>query len=178
MRFIAGSVKPLVGKMSPLASALLLGGSTFFATMAIRVFIEKEFYLLRWWTFRIADPIGFPIFGWFAAKALKDYVPDGHWSNKRFVRLFFCLLWWGLGVGAELDSMKKRGTTLDDALVPSQAYHTVILGPVGALICSSVIPLLRSRASKRTKVFALSGLALWPISLLLDTFVQDRGPGR
>ena len=55
-----GSFFP-IWQWPPILVALFVLGIDFGAVMAIRIFVEKKFYLTRWWSFKIGDTIGLPV---------------------------------------------------------------------------------------------------------------------
>ena len=177
-QFFAQSVKPLLGNLHPFLAALLVWMATFGATMAIRIFIEGHLYWLRLTAFWVGDAIGFPIFGFFAALALAKYVPSGKWFDRLWWRFVLCLLCWGVSAFNTLNAMASRDMTVEEFLTPSEVYHAVMMGPVGALILSSLVPLARANAPRRYKLLAVAGLAIWVIAVMFDAIFLSAKPGR
>lgn len=185
MNWLTEPVNPLYGVMSPgfaLLLTLLLG---FGGVMLIRIFVERDFYLLRWWTFRVGDSIGFSIYAYFTAKALQDYVPSGAWYTQRwFIESFtFILALIGLAAAMYLlkDGMVKREITVQEANVASEKYHTWVTWPcLFALIGTSIVPVWTSEAPVGTKLAAYTGLVIYAITLGIDSspLVDSSAPGR
>ena len=49
--------------------------------MAIRKFIERKAYLSRWWSFKIGDTVGLPVFAGFAAAVISDEEYSGFYPG-------------------------------------------------------------------------------------------------
>lgn len=148
---------------------LFLLGIDFGAILAIRGFIEQNWYLTRWWSYRIGDTLGLPLYGAFAAVVVSDVShPDA----------FYTQTWWQclvLGVGVAISVLLQVHNCLtgfyskEVIFNPSEMYHTVIYGVMFYLVASSVFPLAHTHAPIWATAGAFLGLGIWIVCVMIDS---------
>ena len=97
MDFLLETTAPFYSKVEPGVAVAVTLAASFAGIMLIRLVFEHDFYLLRWWSFRLGDSIGFPLYAYFAAQALQDYKSDGSWYDTRW--FVICLSALGMVIG-------------------------------------------------------------------------------
>ena len=173
-----GGLVPIWG-WSPMLVYLFLLGIDFGAILAIRIVIERRFYLTKWWSYKIGDTIGLPVYGAFAAIVVSDVNhPDA----------FYTQTWWQwfvLGVGVALSLLIQLRAYLTGSYSkqvvfnPSEMYHMVIYGLMFYFIASSVFPLVHGHQPLWATIGAFVGLAIWVVCVVIDsTPLQDLSPER
>lgn len=172
-----GSFFP-IWQWSPILVALFVLGIDFGAIMAIRIFVEKKFYLTRWWSFKIGDTIGLPVCAGFAAAV----VSEGNFTG------FYTQLWWHLLVlmtgytviiTLELNSVRVGFATWEEVTNPSQMYHTFIFGIMFYLFSTVMFALIADHQPVVQTIMAFCGLGVWLITYVVDqTSLVDKTPGR
>lgn len=162
------SVAPFLAKRSPLKSALFLFSIMFGVVMAIRTFAEKEPGLPDFRSFRWGDRIGFPLFGFLAARELRGYKKTNKWFDQRNTQILFGTLWGIIGSLNYLQAI-MRGTIGDRLKAPSEIYHTVVFGMVGAIITHAFWSvLLGTKERLFNRLLAVSPLLLWVGGVIAD----------
>ncbi len=172
-----GSFFP-IWQWPPVLVALFVFGIDFGAIMAIRIFVERRFYLTRWWSFRIGDTIGLPVYAGFAAIV----VSNGHFSG------FYAQLWWHilvmavgyvLALGLQANNLRTGFFTWQEACNPSEMYHTVIFGVMFYLVSTVVFALSADHNPVWATTLAFVGLGVYVLSFGIDqTPTVDKTPGR
>lgn len=150
----------------------------FGAIMAIRVVIERKFYLTRWWSFRVGDTIGLPVYAGFGAIV----VSDGEFTG------FYTAAWWHIlvltagyviAIGIQVNNLRTGFFTWSDVVNPSEVYHTVIFGVMFYLMVTVVFALAADRSPVWAVVLASTGLTIYVLSWIIDqTTLIDKTPGR
>lgn len=181
MDWLTTSVRPPYALMSPWMAIIVTQALGFLGVLCVRQFLEREVYLLRWWSFRLGDSVAIGlIYAFFASRALHGYEASG-WYTTRLA--YILLIGLGLGIGIFLlkDAITSRKLTYGDVFKPSELYHTFITWPgLFLLVGSSIVPIWTSDASLTNKLFATLGLVLYLAAVGYDMFLNPhRGdPGR
>ncbi len=146
--------------------------------MVIRRVFEGKFYWERWWSFRVGDTIGLPVFAGFAAVV----VSDGEFTG------FYTELWWHLLVicvgyvisfGLQVKNLMNGFFTWRDVFIPSEAYHTVIFGVMFYLMATAIFALAANHSPIWATVGGFVGLGIYILSFGIDsTTLVDKTPGR
>lgn len=157
-----------------------MGTSMFGALVAIRLGIEKplqgrDFYL-PYWAVRLGDGVGFPLFGALASIRLADYELVDEWYNKRHTIAYLTAFWAVVGVGNYAWGIKSGALPRFMWYSPSEWYHSLMFGPIGATITHAIISAAAQKeGNKLTKVgegllVASPVLIFWGGGLILDRF--------
>jgi len=138
----------------------------FGAVMTIRVIFEQKFYLTKFWSFRLGDSIGFPLFGYFAAGLLQGYKPTECWYDRRITQIIFGLLWGCIGSLNYLQQVQSGGERVGQ---PSEIYHTTAFSFVGSIITLAFFAILYLKGQVRKKALASLGLLIWVGGVIYDS---------
>lgn len=176
MDWLTDTTKPVIAEFSPIVAALLVFLLGFGGVMMTRRIYEGEFYLTRWWSFRIGDSIALPLFAFFTALAFQK---STEWWNPRWFNytLFLALVILGVVFARQLllDAMINRSVSFAEANRPSERFHTYITWPsIFALVGTALIPLWTCDAPMRYKVLATTGLILYSLTFLVDNTLVNR----
>ena len=146
--------------------------------MVIRRMLEGKFYWERWWSFRIGDMIGLPVFAGFAAIV----VSDGHFSG------IYTQIWWHIGALAggyllagyiQVKNLRTGLYSWQEITCPSELYHTVVMGVMFYLISTVLVAGSTNRKPIRATILAVTGLSIWILGVIIDgTSLVDKTPGR
>ena len=157
---------------------LFVFGIDFGAIMAIRAVFEGKIYLMRWWSFKVGDTIGLPVYAGFAAVV----VSDGSFSG------FYTETWWhvlvlavgyAFFVGLHVNNLRTGFFSWRDAVNLSELYHTVIAGVMFYFIVTVLPPVLDSEGPSWLAFIAAVGLAIYAFTWFIDqTPLVDKTPGR
>lgn len=149
------------------------------AIMAIRILIERKTYLSRWWTFRVGDVIGLPLYAVAAAVVVDDFNhPDAFYQQ-----VWWHVLWLAVGFGLSL-TIQVRGllTGFFDwktVLNPSEMYHTAVFGVMFYLMLSIAAPVLADRQPTGAFLLAAVGMGIYIACYVVDqTSLVDKSPDR
>lgn len=174
-RFLSQPVRPIVARLSPVQAALALFGAMFGMMFVIRTMIERRLYFTKFKSFLLGDSVGFPTFGFLAARLLQGYEARDRWYDRRLTQgvllAFFSLMGeWNYRQGI------KSGVTEDWRMnAPSEKYHSRAFGPVGTVIAHAGLSiLLGAKTRKRDKAIALSPLLLWIGGVLWDILLPPK----
>ena len=150
----------------------------FGAIVVIRILIERRAYLSRWWSFKIGDTIGLPVFAGFAAVVISDEEFSG----------FYTQTWWHaavfvVGYLVSLFFQFKNLTTgffvWEDVIRPSELYHTAIFGVMFYLIGTAVFAVGADHRPIWPTVIAFVGLGVHFVAWAVDnTPLVGKTPGR
>ena len=162
----------------PALVGLFVFGIDFGAIMAIRAVFEGKIYLMRWWSFKVGDTIGLPVYAGFAAVV----VSDGEFSG------FYTETWWhflvlavgyAFFVGLHVNNLRTGFFSWCDAVNLSELYHTVIAGIMFYLIVT-VLPAATAVEDFRWEALVAGvGLGVYVSTWILDqTSLVDKTPGR
>ncbi len=172
-----GSFVPIWG-WHPAVVALFVFAVDFGAIMAIRIFIERQFYWTRWWSFRVGDTIGLPLYAGFATVVV---------GNHEY-HAFFTQVWWHvlliaigymIAVSNQLNGLRTGFFTVKDLLIPSEAYHTLVFGFMFYLATSLFLPVASWGSPTWAVAMAFLGLAIYVVSWVIDqTPLVSKAPER
>jgi hypothetical protein len=165
-------------KLHPALVGFLVFAIDFGVIMLIRRVREGRFYWERWWSFRIGDTIGLPVFAGFAAVV----VSDSHFSG------FYIQTWWHISafVGGYLlagySQVKNLRTGLyswQEITCLSEIYHTVVMGVMFYLVSTAIVAVGADREPVWATILAFTGLSVWILGVVIDgTSLVDKTPGR
>ncbi len=156
---------------NPWRAAVFMFSIDFGMIMLIRRVFEGQWYLRRWWSFRLGDSIFLPIYAYFTSRLFND-APKSLFENPCWHR---SLLFGGVFFAFmnEMRAVQGGMLTLTQVLKPSQAYHTLIFGPMFYLVLAPLPTVVRSRWS-RDKLLALAGFVGYVVTYVVDTFFNDQ----
>lgn len=147
--------------------------------LLIRGLIERNWYLTRFWSYRIGDTLGLPVYGAFSTVVISDINHPNAFYNQ---------IWWQwvvLGVGVVLSPLIQlrayitRFYSKEVIFNPSEMYHTAIFAVMFYLVASSIFPLVHDHDPMWATVGAFVGLGVWIAGFVYDsTPWQDQSPER
>ncbi|MEX0622023.1 MAG: hypothetical protein WD187_03485 [Candidatus Woykebacteria bacterium] len=146
--------------------------------MTIRIYVERKLYFLRWWSFKVGDTIGLPVYAGFAAAV----VSDGEFSG------FYTEIWWHIAVlvvgyaffmGLHVNNLRTGFFSWSDAVNASEVYHTVIAGVMFYLMVTVLPAVLESDGPSWQAFIAGVGLSVYVFAWFIDqTPLVDKTRGR
>ena len=151
----------------PVLVAIFIFGIDFGGVMLFRIVLERKFYLERWWSFRIGDSIGLPVYAGFAAVV----VSEGHFAG------FYTQLWWHvlafvagyvIALGLQLYNLKTGFFTWRDMITPSELYHTGVFGLMFYLLVTVMVQLVTNHEPTWATVLAFVGLGVYVLTVTID----------
>ena len=150
----------------------------FGAIVVIRILIERRAYLSRWWSFKIGDLIGLPVFAGFAAAVISDEDFSGFYTER----------WWHVAVFAvgylialffQVKNLTSGFFVWEDAVRPSELYHTAIFGVMFYLIGTAVCAVGANHSPAWAAALAFIGLSVHAVAWTIDnTPLVDKTPDR
>ncbi len=178
-----GEFIPIWGWL-PLLVGLFILGLDFGGTMFTRIVFERNCYFTRWWTFKIGDTIGLPVYAGFAAVVIADHEFTGIYTEW----------WWHLAIflggyalwdQVERSELKSGFKTQADLDVLSERYHTFVFRPMFYMMASILVPLIVAAEANLETVAAFTGLAIYLACFVVDQiwgdhetpYSHDRGEG-
>ena len=144
----------------PALVGLFVFGIDFGAIMAIRKFIERKVYLSRWWSFKIGDTVGLPVFAGFAAAVISDEEYSGFYTQAWW-HVLVMLVGYSLAIFFQVKSLTTGFFTWADVFRPSELYHTIIFGVMFYLMVSVLLPVVVDHEPTRVTALAFVGLAIY-----------------
>ena len=151
--------------------------------MLIRVFVEREFYLGRFWSFIIGDSIGLPVLAGFAAVVVSDDEFTGFYTEVWWHLLIIHVLIISVGyvaiLGLQARNLKTEFFTREDIRIPSERYHTFIFGVMFYLVVTVLFATAADHDPLWATVAAFTGLGVWILGVAIDLSPWvDKTPGR
>lgn len=172
-----GSFIP-IWQWPPALVAIFILGIGFGGVMLTRKVFEGKFYWERWWSFRIGDTIGLPVFAGFAAIV----VSDGHFSG------FYTQTWWHISAFAggyllagyiQVKNLRTGLYSWQEITCPSEIYHTVVMGVLFYLVSTALIAVSTDFEPIWATILAYTGPSIWVLCVIIDgTSWVDKTPGR
>lgn len=160
--------------LPPLVVGLFILGLDFGVVMAIRIRVEGKRYFTRWWTFKVGDTIGLPVYAGFAAAVLADHEFSGIYTEWWWHLVIFLggYALWDQMERSDLNSGFKTRADLD---VPSERYHTFVFRPMFYMMASIFVPLIVAAEWNVSTILAFAGLAVYIGCFVIDqTSLVDR----
>lgn len=162
----------------PLLVGLFVLGIDWGVIMAIRRVTEGKWYWGRWWSFRVGDTIGLPLYAAAAAWVVEDY----H-SEAFHQQIWWHALWLSIGIGLSLFFQARGLLTgfFNRATIfnPSEMYHTVIFGLMFYLMLTIAPSALTNHNPSEAFLLAVVGIGIYVFCYALDqTSLVDKSPDR
>lgn len=166
-------------ELHPALVGFIVFAIDFGAIMVIRVFVERKFYLMRWWSFKVGDTIALPVYAGSAAVVIADADFSGWYTHWIWHAAIFAVGYL-IFVGLHIHNWRSGFFSKSDALNPSEMYHTLIAGVMFYLMASVLIPAFVADDNHPFAGFLVGGgLALYIGSWFIDqTSLVDKTPGR
>ena len=172
-----GSFFP-IWQWPPALVAIFVFSIGFVAVMLIRKVFEGKFYWERWWSFRIGDTIGLPVFAGFAAVVVSDGEFTGFYTELWWHLLVFCV-GFVISFGLQVKNLMTGFFTGSDVFIWSEAYHTIFFGVMFYLVSTTLVAGSTDREPVWATILACVGLGVWIICVIIDgTSWVDKTPGR
>lgn len=173
-----GSLIPIWG-WNPIGVYLFGFGIDYFAVMLIRGFAEGKWYRTRFWSFKVGDIFGIPVYMAFATVALKhSYHQDGFYTQGwcQIAILVAGYTYWTL---IQLNSYRSGFYSKEVIFNPSELYHNAVYGVMFYFIASSITPLILDHNPLWATILAVAGLLVWVACVGVDMSpLQDHSPER
>ena len=145
---------------APLVVGLFILGLDFGVVTFIRVVVERKLYFGRWWTFKIGDVLGLPVYAGFAASVINGHEFSGFYTQW-YTHLGILVFGYAFWTWVQVQNLKSGFETWEDMKVPSEAYHTFIFGIMFYLLASVFVPLVVSAEWSTSGILAFAGLAVY-----------------
>ncbi len=144
-----------VWRWRPVSVGLLVFALDFGAIMFIRIVIENQLYLSRWWSFRVGDSVFLPLYAAFAAVIINRQADRlSGLAARPWYHVFLLVFGVVLSILIEVDAI-HAGRDPRITWLPSQLWHTAIFGLVFYLVFWSFTAILQVRAPKWAFITAL-----------------------
>ncbi len=149
------------------------------AVMLIRGFTEGKWYWTRFWSFKVGDVLGLPVYMAFASIVLKhSYHQDGFYTQW-WCQIALLVTGYAVWTLIQFNSYRSGFYSKEVIFNPSELYHTVIYGVMFYLVSSSLTPLIFDHEPFSATVLALAGLFVWIGCVGIDMSPwQDQSPER
>jgi hypothetical protein len=170
-----GSLLPIWG-WHPAGVGFFVFCVDFGVIMAIRRIFEGGFYWSRWWSFRVGDTIGLPVYAAFATVVMRDMDPSVGFYTWRWVHGLVLGAGFALSLGTNYMDVRSGMYTLRHQLIPSKLYHTFIFGVMFYWMATALPAVADSHSPAWAMGLSLSGLVVYVSAYLFDTLCVDRTP--
>ena len=151
----------------PLVVGLFILGLDFGVVMLFRRVFERKFYLTRWWSFKIGDTLGLPVYAGFATAVISGHEFSGFYTQWWY-HLGILVFGYAFWAWVQKRNLQSGFETWEDMKVPSEAYHTFIFGIMFYLLASVFVPLIVAAEWDMTAIMAFVGLAVYIACFVID----------
>ncbi len=149
------------------------------AIMAIRIFIERKAYLTRWWTFRVGDVIGLPLYAAAAAVVVEDFNHSDAFYQQTWWHALWLTVGWTISLAIQARGLLTGFFDWKTVFNPSEMYHTVIFGVMFYLMVNIAAPALVDREPIGAFLLGLIGMGIYVACYIVDsTNLVDKSPDR
>lgn len=143
----------------------------------IRRVFEGSWYTTRWWSFKVGDIIGLPVYMAFTAVVIHNTHHPDAWYTQWWWHvsvLIFGYVFWTL---LQFNSWRTGFYSKEVIFNPSELYHSLVYGVMFYLVVSSLAPLGNDHHPMMATVWALLGLLVWIVCTAVDqSSLQDHTP--
>ncbi|MDP2671510.1 MAG: hypothetical protein Q8P13_03590 [bacterium] len=163
---------------NPFLVAIYIFVIDFGVIMVLRRAFEGRWYLRRWWSFRLGDTVGLPVYAGFAAVIVQNHNTADRFYNEVWWHLSILGLGVVLAILQEFNAFRSGSLSSRQIRKPSQLYHTAIFGPMFYYAASVFFPVMDvtlhdpGRDTLRALVFLLFYLGTY----VYDTFYGEQEP--
>lgn len=165
-------------ELHPALVGFIVFAIDFGAIMVIRGFVERRIYFLRWWSFKVGDTIALPVYAGFASLVISDGDLSGFYTHWVW-HVSVLVIGYFIFVSLHVNSYRTGFFSRQDAINPSELYHTGIAVVMFYLMVTVLPPVLASDSLAWLVFFAALGLATYAFAWFIDqTSLVDKTPGR
>lgn len=151
----------------------------YLAVLLIRRYIEGKWYWTRFWSYKVGDIFGLPVYMAFASIVLKNsYHQDGFYTQL-WCQIAIMAAGYAFWILVLANNLRTGFYSKEVIFNPSEMYHTLVYGVMFYLVASSLTPLVLDHDPLWATIFAVAGLFVWIACVGVDmSSLQDHSPER